>query len=125
MTIKEMMEFNKRYSFIACVIDFQKDTDLIIVKNISSVDLICGFGDSGDFNKSLMDESWDDLFEGKWGGDGYYSVEIVYKNVRDNDGYQYWTYHEVEDIKFYKYDEAELNYHNTIPFDWDNLDLNI
>lgn len=120
-----MMEFNKRYSFIACVIDFQKDTDLIIVKNISSVDLICGFGDSGDFNKSLMDESWDDLFEGKWGGDGYYSVEIVYKNVRDNDGYQYWTYHEVEDIKFYKYDEAELNYHNTIPFDWDNLDLNI
>lgn len=120
-----MMEFNKRYSFIVCVIDFQKDTDLIIVKNISSVDLICGFGDSGDFNKSLMDESWDDLFEGKWGGDGYYSVEIVYKNVRDNDGYQYWTYHEVEDIKFYKYDEAELNYHNTIPFDWDNLDLNI
>lgn len=123
MTIDEIMEFNKRYSFIVCVIDFQKDTDLIIVKNISSVDLISGFGHSGDFNESLMTESWDDLFKDKWEGDGYYSVEIVYKNVRDNDGYQYWTYYELEDIKFYKYDEAELNYNNTIPFDWDNLDL--
>ena len=123
MTIDEIMEFNKRYSFIVCVIDFQKDTDLIIVKNISSVDLISGFGHSGDFNESLMTESWDDLFKDKWEGDGYYSVEIVYKNVRDNDGYQYWTYYEIEDIKFYKYDEAELNYNNTIPFDWDNLDL--
>ena len=123
MTIDEIMEFNKRYSFIGCVIDFQKDTDLIIVKNISSVDLISGFGHSGDFNESLMTESWDDLFKDKWEGDGYYSVEIVYKNVRDNDGYQYWTYYEIEDIKFYKYDEAELNYNNTIPFDWDNLDL--
>ena len=124
MTIDEIMEFNKRYSFIACVIDFYYD-ESITIKNISSVDLICGFGDSGDFNESLMSESWDDLFKGKWEGDGYYSVEIVYKNIRDNDGYQYWTYYELEDIKFYKYDEAELNYNNTIPFDWDNLDLQI
>ena len=124
MTIDEIMEFNKRDSFIACVIDFYYD-ESITIKNISSVDLICGFGDSGDFNESLMSESWDDLFKGKWEGDGYYSVEIVYKNIRDNDGYQYWTYYELEDIKFYKYDEAELNYNNTIPFDWDNLDLQI
>ena len=124
MTIDEIMEFNKRYSFIACVIDFYYD-ESITIKNISSVDLISGFGDSGDFNESLMTESWDDLFKDKWEGDGYYSVEIVYKNVRDNDGYQYWTYYEIEDIKFYKYDEAELNYNNTIPFDWDNLDLQI
>ena len=80
MTIDEIMEFNKRYSFIACVIDFYYD-ESITIKNISSVDLICGFGDSGDFNESLMSESWDDLFKGKWEGDGYYSVEIVYKNI--------------------------------------------
>ena len=124
MTIDEITDFNEKYSYIGCTIDFQKKTDLITIKNISSVDLICGFGDSRDFNESLMDESWNDIFNDKFKGDGYYNVEIVYKTMRDYDGYQHLTYYEIEDIKFYKYDDdAELNYPNTIPFDWDDVNL--
>jgi hypothetical protein len=123
MTIGEIIEFNKRYSYIVCVIDFKKDDNLIQIKNIPSVNLICGFGDSRDFNESLMDESWNDIFKDRFKGDGFYNVEIVYRNIDNYDDYQHRIYYEIEDIKFYKYDQSELNYSNTIPFDWDNIYL--
>lgn len=125
MTIKEIIDFNKKYSFITAVVDFIKDTDVdyITIKDIKSIDLLCGFGDTEPFYDALKGEDWGSLFQNKWESDGYYGLEIVYRNIPDSDSYQHWYDYEIEDIIIYKYKDDELNYNNTIPFDWDNLEI--
>lgn len=126
MTIDKILEINKRYSYIESIIEFVKDTELNItlIKDIKSLYLICGFGDVNPFYDALRDEDWDKLFDKNWDGDGTYNVEIVYKNIPESDGHQHWYYYDVDDIRFYKYNEYELMYSNSIPFDWGDLDLN-
>jgi hypothetical protein len=121
MTIEDILDFNKTYSYINCFIDFRKDDDFIKIENVVSVSLVCGFGDDVLFNESLHNEDWDNIFKDKWNGDGHYQVDIVYKTILDNHHYQVWSYHEIEDIEFRKMGDEELNYSNTIPFDWDDV----
>lgn len=123
MTINELVEFNKTYSYISCVIEFIKDPEcgLIFVKDIKSIDLICGFGDNEPFYNALKEEEWDKLFKDNWEGDGHYNIDIVYKNTPDYDDYRTWFYYDVEDFQWYKYNNDELNFSNNIPFDWDNF----
>lgn len=123
ITIKEIIEFNKKYSFISAIIEFIKDTDvnLILVKDIKSVSMISGFGDSNPFHETLHEEDWAKIFGDSWEGDGHYSLEIAYKNTPDSDGYQTWYYYDIQDIEWFKYDDEELNYGNNVPIDWDYL----
>ena len=123
ITIDDIVEFNRKYSLISAIIEFIKDTDFdfIAIKDIKSVDLIAGFGDSYPFYEALSHEDWDEVFNGNWEGDGHYSLEIAYKNIPDSDGYQHWYYYKIQDIKYFKYKDEELKFDNEIPFDWDNF----
>ena len=85
MTIEEIVDFNKKYAYINCVIDFRKDGDSIQIENVISITLVCGFGDTGQLDESLHNEDWEYVFNDKWDGDG----------------------------------DDELNFGNSIPFDWD------
>lgn len=121
MTIDDILEINKSYSYIESLINFKKSDDFIEIIDINYVILICGFGDKKPFFEVLHDEDWDELLKDRWDGDGYYHVEILYKNQKDSDGYQTWYYYEIEEIRIFKYREDELSYLNEIPFDWDDF----
>ena len=123
ITIDDIVEFNRKYSLISTIIEFIKDTDVdfISIKDIKSVDLITGLGDSYPYYEALHNEDWGGVFNGNWEGDGHYCLEIAYKIISDNDGYRQWYYYEIQDIKYFKYKEEELKFDNDIPFDWDNF----
>jgi len=124
ITIKDIIEFNKKYSFISAIIEFIKDIDanLIFVKDIKSVSMISGFGDANPFHQTLHEENWIEIFGDNWKGDGHYSLDIAYKNILDCDKYQMWYYYEIQDIEWFKYTNEELNYGNDIPFEWGDLE---
>ena len=117
ITFDEILDFNRRYSYIECIAKLSKVDDNIVLDEVASVYLICGFGDNGDFKIQIEDEDFNDLIGSDWCGDGWYNLDFVYRNVRDGDGHQIWYEHHIEDFKFYKQEEESFN--NGVPFDWD------
>ena len=122
MTFDEILDFNKQYSYVQYCLYLEKNPEdnFITIKEIYSIDLVCGFGDTEPFKDVILNEDLIKLFD-EWKGNGHYSLEFIYKNTIDYDEFRSWIIYDIEDFKYYKYEDDELNFSNNIPFDWSGL----
>jgi hypothetical protein len=122
MTIEELINIHRKYSYISVHIKFKLVSDIIMVEDIKSINILSGFGDTQPFYDELYDTDWNTILT-DFQGDGFYSLDILYKNELDSDDYRSWFIYDLLEIKSYKHHENELFFENTIPFEWTDLSV--